>query len=192
MNRTIKRILIIAISLSAASCVKEKLATTYNNQETKIDQYISSNMYVTSVENGQSKTDTLRVVYNGGSNRLVMKEGNGDALNHTGIATIYYAGYIFSGSKSSSNLFITNHEETAKSAGWELSDSEDMYKVYRLNMADTDLITGLKNGLIGVKSGEHCQILFSGKYAFGKKPIGIIPANSAILYEIWVEAVSND
>ena len=121
-----------------------------------------------------------------------MKEGNGDALNNTGIATIYYAGYIFSGSKSSSNLFITNHEETAKSAGWELSDSEDMYKVYRLNMADTDLITGLKNGLIGVKSGEHCQILFSGKYAFGKKAIGIIPANSAILYEIWVEAVSND
>ena len=61
-----------------------------------------------------------------------------------------------------------------------------------MNMADDELIEGLKNGLMGVKSGEECQILFSGKYGFGKKPFGIIPANSALLYEIWVVAVSND
>jgi len=102
----------------------------------------------------------------------------------------YYAGYIFSGSKSSNNLFITNHEDTAKAAGWELTDEK--YEIYKINMADAKLIDGLYHGLLGVKAGEHCQILFSGKYGFGNEEFGIIPANSALLYEIWVEAVSND
>ena len=182
--------LILLCALASVSCVKEKLAVTYNNQESKIDQYISKNMYRNTIVNGESQTDTLRVVHNGGSNRLVLEEGNGDALNEHGVATLYYAGYIFTGSISASSLFVTNHEETAKSAGWSLTDEQ--LSIYRLNMADTELIDGLKKGLLGVKSGEHCQILFSGKYGFGKKAIGIIPANSAILYEIWVEAVSND
>jgi FKBP-type peptidyl-prolyl cis-trans isomerase len=59
-------------------------------------------------------------------------------------------------------------------------------------LAESDLIQGLSDGLTGVKSGEHCQILFSGKYGYGKKPFGTIPANSAVLFEIWVEAVSNE
>ena len=59
-------------------------------------------------------------------------------------------------------------------------------------MAEARFIEGLKNGLRGVRGGEHCQILFSGKYGFGNEEFGIIPANSALLYEIWVEAISND
>ena len=51
----------IAICLALVSCMKEKLETTYNNQEDKIDQYIEKNR-------GES-----RVVYNAGSTRLVIK-----------------------------------------------------------------------------------------------------------------------
>lgn len=185
-----KSTLILLAAVMLSSCVKEKLEVTYNNQETKIDQYINNNMHKTTTENGVSKTDTLRVVHNGGSNRLVLEEGIGEMLSSKGTAAIYYAGYTFSGNKSASNLFVTNHEETAKSAGWSLTD--ESYSIHRINMADDELIDGLRKGLIGVRSGEHCQILFSGKYAFGKRAIGIIPANSAILYEIWVEAISND
>jgi FKBP-type peptidyl-prolyl cis-trans isomerase len=61
-----------------------------------------------------------------------------------------------------------------------------------IKMGETQLLEGLKSGLLGVKGGEHCQILFSGKYGFGNEQFGIIPVNSALLYEIWVEAVSND
>jgi FKBP-type peptidyl-prolyl cis-trans isomerase len=43
-----------------------------------------------------------------------------------------------------------------------------------------------------VKGGEECQILFTGKYGFGNKAFGIIPANSALVYKIWVESISND
>ena len=35
-------------------------------------------------------------------------------------------------------------------------------------------------------------ILFSGKFGFGNKMIGIIPANSALAYKIWVISISNE
>ena len=186
MNRLITTALVLAAILSAAACTKEKREATYNSQEEKIDKYIAGNMYKTV----EGKTDTLRVEYNGGTSRLVLKEGIGEELKADGTVSFYYAGYTFNGSKSSSNMFITNHKETAEDSHWDLSDPS--YEVMTVKMADTDLIPGLKEGLIGVKSMEQCQILFSGKYGFGEKPFGIIPAESALMFEIWVVAVSNE
>ena len=172
-----------------SSCVKEKLETTYNRQEDQIDKYIASNMYVKHTEDGQTRTDTLEVVYNGGSSRLILEEGTGEKLTDKGTVSFYYAGYTFTGSKpSTATLFTTNHQETA--ASWALTDQD--FSLYTVDMRKEELVEGLKKGLVGVRSNEHCQILFSGKYAFGKKTLGIIPANSAVLFEIWVEAVSND
>jgi hypothetical protein len=73
---------------------------------------------------------------------------------------------------------------------WELTDAD--YGLLTLDISSADLIDGLRDGLTGVRSGEHCEILFSGKYGFGKRPFGIVPANTALLFEIWVEAVSNE
>jgi len=184
------RILLLASAfIIFSSCVKEKLETTYNRQEDQIDKYIASNMYVKYTEDGETRTDTLEVVYNGGSSRLILEEGTGEKLTDKGTVSFYYAGYTFTGSKpSTSTLFTTNHQETA--ASWALTDQN--FSLYTIDMSDAELIDGLRKGLIGVRSNEHCQILFSGKYAFGKKALGIIPANSAVLFEIWVEAVSND
>ena len=186
MNRILHIMTMVLGCIAAVSCMKEKRELTYTNQESKIDQYINSNMYV----NGEDGTDTLRVVYSGGANRLVLEEGTGEELKTGGTISFYYAGYTFSGNKSAANLFVTNHEETATAAGWNLTDAE--YGLLTLDLGDAGLMSGLKDGLTGVKSGEHCQILFSGKYGFGKKPFGIIPANSALLFEIWVGAVSNE
>ena len=61
-----------------------------------------------------------------------------------------------------------------------------------LNLGEDELVEGLRNGLRGVRGGEECYILFSGKYGFGKKAFGTIPANSALAYHVWVESVSND
>lgn len=175
----------LALTLAGTSCVKEKLETTYNNQESKIDSYINSKKYKDS-----SKTEEHRVVNNGGSNRLVLTEGTGEELTENGTIAFYYAGYTFNGSKNASGLFITNHEETAKDANWELTDEQ--FDIYQINMSDARLLEGLRKGLLGVKRGEHSEILFSGKYGFGNKEFGIIPVNSALLYEIWVVDVSND
>jgi len=190
MNRIKNIILITTACLTCLSCIKEKLEVTYNSQEQKIDQYIESNRYVNRMEEGVSIKDTLRVINSNGSNRLITKEGTGESLSENGTIAFYYAGYIFNGSKSYSNLFATNHSETAKNADWTLTDAD--YSLYMMNMRDARLLNGLRNGLTGVKSGEECQIIFSGKYGFGNKEFGIIPANSALLFEIWVESVSND
>ena len=178
MNRTA---IIIAAALSMltfSSCVKSKLEQTYNNQESKIDSYISN------------KGEEYRSVRNGGANRLVLKEGEGEERQENGFVSFYYAGYTFNGSFSSSNLFVTNRQETAEQAGWNLTDAD--YQIYEINLGDARLIPGLKDGLLGVKAGEECEILFSGKYGFGNEEFGIIPANSALLYKIWVVGVAND
>lgn len=204
--------ILLAVCLLSISCIKEKLENTYNNQEDKIDQYIEKNRYQKNVvkvpkrdpetgeiltdENGEPEmkdstvTDTLRVIYNNGSARLVTKEGEGEELKSNGSVAFYYAGYVFSSGISSSNLFSTNHQETAANAGWTLTDEDD--DILTINLESYELLPGLKSGLQGVRSGEECQILFSGKYGFGKKGVGIVPANSALIYKIWVESISNE
>jgi FKBP-type peptidyl-prolyl cis-trans isomerase len=178
----LRNLALVFMCIASVSCVKQKLESTYNSQENRIDQYIEKNRI--------SGTDTLRVVYNGGASRLVTKEGNGPELTADGNIAFYYAGYTFSGSISNSNLFSTNHQQTATQAGWTLSEEDA--KALSINMNDYKLLPGLKSGLTGVKGGEECQILFTGKYGFGNKAFGIIPANSALVYKIWVESISND
>ncbi len=177
------RILILtaAVMLASNSCVKEKLEETYNRQEEQIDRYVKGLL---------DKNETYTVSYNGGATRLTTLAGEGTALDGNGSVSFYYAGYTFKGSLSASNLFGTNHQETAESAKWDLTDNA--YAIMEVNMQEDELLEGVKAGLIGVQAGEECEILFSGKYGFGKSPFGIIPANSALAFKIWVVGVSND
>jgi FKBP-type peptidyl-prolyl cis-trans isomerase len=132
--------------------------------------------------------DSLDVIYNKGAVRLVKTEGTGPALEEGGAVSFYYAGYVFTSNPSS--LFATNHQETAAGAGFILTD--DDYQIFEADMRSTQLLEGVRNGLIGVKSGEVCEIAFSGKYGFGDEVFGTIPVNSALLYKIWVLGVSNE
>ena len=172
---------ILAILMAGTSCIKEKLELAYNNQEDRIDKYIEAAI---------KKDTTAAVVRNNGSNRLILVHGEGEELGEKGQIAFYYAGYTFNGSVSSSNLFVTNHEQTAIDAKWDLTDAQ--FDLYEINMADAQLLEGLRNGLLGVKGGEECEILFSGKYGFGNETFGIIPPNSALLYKIWVVSISNE
>ena len=188
------------ISMLAGSCIKEKLETQYKKQETQIDSYLSKNNTAkrdsTIIEpDGTTRdttwTDTLSIVYNNGAARLIKKKGTGEKLSPSGATSFYYAGYIFKGSSpSASNLFATNHQQTAETSNFTLTDPD--YSLMEINMAEADLLEGLRNGLEGVRAGEMCEILFSGKYAFGNSTFGIIPANSALAFQIWVVGVSND
>ncbi len=194
-------ILFLALAcLLTGSCVKEKLETIYKKQETQIDSYLSKNNTAkrdsTIVgEDGATRdttwTDTLSIIYNKGAARLVKEKGSGPKLSPTGAVSFYYAGYIFKGnSASASNLFATNHEQTAQSSNFTTTDAD--YSLLEINMAETDLLEGLRNGLEGVQAGEECEILFTAKYGYGNRTFGIIPVNSALHYKIWVVGVSND
>ena len=183
-----------------SSCIKEKLETTYKKQDTQIDSYLSKNNTARRdstiiYEDGSTKdttwTDTLRIQYNKGAARLVKTEGDGPALAENGAVSFYYAGYVFKGSNvNASNLVATNHQATAESANFAITDPD--YSLFEANMMETDMLEGLRHGLMGVKPGEECEIVFNAKYGYGNRTFGIIPANSALLYRIWVVGVSND
>lgn len=166
-----------------ASCTGQSLQQIYDAQEKKIDSFVSA----------QTAKEDLRVEYNGGSVRVVLKEGTEDqTLSAGGTVSFYYAGYVLSGTNvSNSSLFETNSKDIADKAGWKLTD-ESVFSIVTTALDSGDLLKGLQNGLLGVKPGEECYILFSGKYGYGKKPAGTIPAKSALVYHIWVESISND
>lgn len=213
IKRLIYIIFAVVSLLSLESCVKEKLNSIYSSQESKIDQYIEKNRYVkrttqivsknhetgeiiyeadgvTPVMKDTTVTDTLNVYYKGGSTRLVTKEGVDESVNENGTVAFYYAGYVFTSGISNSGLFATNHKATAEAAGWTLRDDQD--DIITVTLDNCSLVEGLRQGLVGAKASEECQIVFSGKLGFGKKAVGTVPANSAILYKVWVESVSNN
>ena len=79
----------------------------------------------------------------------------------------------------------------AEAAKWELS-WEDYFEPVVEDLSDGKLVSGLKKGIKGVKAGEVCYILFSGKYGYGDKQYGTIPAKSALAYYVEVVEVNNN
>lgn len=206
-KKIIRNLYLGAILIFAVwGCTKESIMNTYNKQEKAIETYLEKKRYVkrtgqvekldpetnTMIKVDTAWTDTLRVERRNGSSRLVLTEGaeNSPTLGEKGTVSLYYAAYLFSSDIRSSNMFATNHEESAIEAKW----SSDLYdaSLITINLNEEKLTEGLKNGLIGVRSGEICEILFSGQYGFGEKAVGIVPKNSALAYKIWVMGVTNE
>ena len=182
-------LLLCSIIISVTSCSKTNLKTTWSAQEDKIESFINSLPKEEDKENPDAPY-VKDIVRNGGSNRVILKEGTGEGLKKGGSVTFYYAGYVFTGNLSASNLFATNNSAQAEAAGWEVNEGDYTAKTVTLDNSKGSMIEGLRKGLEGVKAGEVCYIIFSGQYGFGKKPFGVIPGNSALAYQIWVESVS--
>lgn len=189
MHRTVRISLVLLIAAISAACSKQSLKNAWSTQEDRIDSFIQS----LPTEADPADPDAPyahEIVYNGGSSRVVLTEGTGEALRRGGTVSFYYTGYVFQGSISPGNIFATNDPQAAGENGWNTTDAS--YEVKTLTLGEDDgLVAGLHYGLEGVKSGEICYILFSGQYGFGKRPFGTIPGNSALLYHIRVTNVSN-
>lgn len=179
-----RRFLSILLCALALSCSKEALQLTYDQQESRIESFVNAQL---------SSNEGAYVVYNGGSTRVTVTSNGSktDSLDTGGTVSFYYAGYVLSGtSLSPSSMFATNSEEVATASGWNLDDAE--YEIETVRQNDKNLLEGLRNGLLGVQSGGEYYILFSGKYGYGDKNVGTIPAKSALVYHIWVESYSNE
>lgn len=178
-----KRIVYLLIGfVFLSACTSESLRLEYANQDSKIDSYISSQL--------ESNPD-MRVEYYDGIARVILTEGEGDELQKDGAVAFLYAGYNFSkGNMDNSSLFATNSEDIASNAGWSLSDTT-LFTPVRVDFSKETLIEGLQKGLSGTRSGEECIVLFSGKYAFGKRNIGTIPANAPLAYHFWIIEIEN-
>ena len=178
-----RRLLISLLALAAClSCTKQQVQASYDKQETMIESFVST----------QLKTEGTYAVYNKGSVRLVTTKGEGtDSLATDGVVSYYYALYRLTSSPiSSSNLISTNNADIAGSS-WSLSD-EDAFDIITVKLDESGYVEGLRNGLEGVRDGQECYILFSGQYGFGDRIHGTIPANSGLVYHIWVSSISNE
>lgn len=174
---------IAVLALLAAGCSRSDIESQYASQETRIENFLNAQL---------AANENAYTVSNGGVERLVLVDGSGEELESGGTVSFYWAGYVLNGNNlNSSNLFSTNVEELASAAGWDTSDSAD-YVIRTLDLSETGLIKGLQKGIQGVRGGEECIILFSGKYGYGNRSLGTIPANAALAFHLWVESVSND
>ena len=186
-TRILTASLLVAATLVPA-CNKASVELAYDKQETNIATFVEA----------QLKADeTATVTYKDGVVRVVLhdtltREGLlADTLRAGGTVSFYYAGYTLpSSSVSNSNLFATNHQATADAAGWKLADTT-AFNIATLTL-DDHLLDGLQRGLEGVRNHDECYILFSGKYGYGSRKQGTIPARSALVYHVWVSSISND
>ena len=170
------------------ACDKEAVQLAYDKQETNIAGFVETQLKADSTATVTYKDGTVRVVLHD----TLHREGLlADTLRTGGTVSFYYAGYTLTGtSVNSSTLFATNHKKTADAAGWRLSDTT-AFNIQTLTL-DNHLLEGLQRGLEGVRNQDECYILFSGKYAYGSRIQGTIPARSALVYHIWVNSISND
>lgn len=208
-------ILLLPAILCGCSASREN---TYNNQEAKIDKYLSSvtasitypgttyknywekeeiiSMTAQTQQNEEGGLDTLsvkvtvkprRIVRQNGSNKAVWNEGRGEEAGSNAAVTFYYEAFTFD---SKPQLFLaTNIQDLVDNGSWNVTDPD--CNPVTLELDDKSLTEGLRDGLIGCRAGEESYIVFSGKYGFGKKPLGTIPANSALFYHVIIESVRN-
>ncbi len=171
---------VLAFALLASSCSKNE-NDIYSQQEKNIESIVNS----LTEQNTEATVD-----YFDGPVRVTVKSGDGDALKEGGTVVFKYAGYMISGSSlGAGNLFITNDKDFAESSNWTVSDST-VFKTDTFLFNDDNFVKGLKTGMEGVKAGDECYVLFSGKYGFGKHTTGIVPGNSALAYHLWISSVS--
>jgi len=164
------------------ACSKQTDQQIYDAQEKRIDTFVASAL----------KKDGSYAVYNRGSIRVVLTPvESGDSLRTDGVVSFYYALYqLSSTSISASNLIATNNRDVAGSS-WALSD-ESVFDIETVKLDESGFVEGLKNGLVGVKTGMECYIVFSGEHGFGDRVLGQIPGNSALVYHVWVNSISNE
>lgn len=168
-------IVTILASVLLFACNEDK-ELTIADQEAAIDSYISSNY------------SNYTVIHRNGSNRVNLDTtltATADTLVYGDSLHFYYAGYIFTNSPST--LFCTNNQQVAEASNFVISDPD--YSVAKILFTENCMSVGLTNGLYGVRTGEHCLVLFSAKYGFYDSYVYNIPKLSALAYEIWVERV---
>ena len=172
----------LSLAVLDVSCTKTEVENAYARQDTNIESLVKALT--------DSKPEAA-VDYFDGVVRVTVTPGEGDGLQSDGTVSFYYAGHCINGSSlNSGNLFVTNSREFAESNNWTVTDST-IFEARTVDMSKDALVKGLKKGIIGVKAGDECYILFNGKYGFGKHNTGKVPANSALAYHLWITDVPN-
>ncbi len=171
-----RRIYLLILLFAIVSCTKEELLKQMTEQEKLIEKYAST-------------LQSEEVVVNDGVWRVVLEEGSGSYSAKAGDSVIFnYSAFIFSSGKG--KIFDTSIKSVAKEAG--LGMDQIFLKPRGKVVGIGELLPGLDRGLVGVKKGEKCYLLFSSRHGFGNKQIGMVPKMSPLIYEVWITDVKQN
>ena len=104
------------------------------------------------------------VVRNEGANRVILTEGTGATLAAGDTVDMQLTGYVFT--TAPGTQYMSERVRTVVGKG--------------------KLLPGLDNGLIGAAEGENSLILFSAKYGYYDETVGVVPAMSALCFDVLV------
>lgn len=154
-----RRFLILLAAVVFAASCESEVREANINQEKAIDDYVKQNYADAPVEYVEGIT---RVLLQDVSNASSPAAAKNDSLY------IYYAGYTFENGAPSS-CFVQD-------SAW-------------VRLGRSGLVKGLERGLDGVKQYQEVLLLFSSQYGYGTDAVGLVPANTALAFDVAVARV---
>ena len=146
-------------------CQSEMEKDAAATQEENIKNYITWQL---------SSDTTITLVTNNHSYRLIKEKGQGNEIAFGDSISFAYIGYIFS-SNGNHTRFDTNIDTLGFMPT--INNGKGIFYSGRY-------ISGLENGLLGMKEGEKSQIIFSSSQGYGNNAVGLVPPLSALVFDI--------
>jgi FKBP-type peptidyl-prolyl cis-trans isomerase len=151
--------------MALSACTAESIKESLLRQEQDIETYINKLKNTTDSETNKSIVDT---VYNlNGVYRVVLEAGAGEGAAAGDSVIFKYEAYVFSSGKG--DMYDAGEENSTLGSG--------------------NYFAGLETGLTGMLTGEHAQIIFAGDKGYGNVPVGVLPPNTPLIFEIWMSRV---
>lgn len=152
----LRSLLFLAFAVLVVLACQSEVREANINQDKFIDDYITAHY-----------SDTAAVFRNGGSSRVVLVEGPAGApvIERGDSVYLFYAGYTF-GQRGPEIQFVLDSGMVLVGSG--------------------KLIKGLEDALPGARQGEEALIFFSADDGYGSQAVGLVPENTALLFDVGV------
>lgn len=176
--RARKGILVLAVVALFASCVAvDEYAP---KQRTQIEKYLTKNNLEYAI------TADSAYVYLAGNKYLGEEQGRAAAMGDA--VTFNFEAYTFSSAPATSPYY-TNKQELAE----RLNNLNTQYWNFEprvVRLGNGDILKPLEDALVGSLRGDSLAVFMTSSIAYGESGMGVVPANTAVMYVLIVEDVA--
>jgi hypothetical protein len=135
-------------------------------QEQDIEKYIEKRISDLK-KNATNPDTTITVYYLDGVYRIVLEAGAGEGAAVGDSVVFDYGACVFS--SGCGGMYAAGSEHNTLGSG--------------------SYFAGLETGLSGMLTGEHAEIILISDKGYGNAPMGVLPPNTALIFEIWMSRV---
>ncbi len=196
MRYTINILAAIATIVAMSAC--NKLEDQVTAQETNFERYLTGQKAYDREDFDYENNSTLNVKFYDkidGVYRYIVNENreNRPAEDSTILKGdsiwVYYDAYTFEGTRRG-KVFDTNRESTIKSNLPNLTPDYWSTDPLRIKVGDRQMMASIDNALEGCRPGDEVQFLLTTDKAYGKRPLGVVPQYSAVMFILYIEYYS--